>query len=98
VVITPSDYRLDQNYPNPFNPSTKISFYLPVDKVVSLTVYDMLGREVKALLKNEHLQQGAHSVVWDGKNNIGKDAPSGTYVYTLKFGNFQLSKKMTLVR
>ena len=98
TIITPDDYRLAQNYPNPFNPSTTIGFSLPINKTVSLKIYNSLGQEVRALINNQQLALGAHSVQWDGRDNNGNRAASGVYVYTLKFGNFNKSKKMNLIR
>jgi hypothetical protein len=98
TMVGPDDYVLQQNYPNPFNPSTEIKFSLPVDKKISLTVYDVLGKEVKSLIAGEQYTEGTHSMKWDGTNNTGTAVASGTYIYTLKFGNFQKSAKMMLVR
>ncbi len=98
TIISPDDYRLEQNYPNPFNPSTTISFFLPIRDRISLKVYDMLGREVRTLINNEEHQVGAGRVVWDGKDNAGKTAATGTYFYTLKFGNFEKTNKAMLVK
>lgn len=98
TIITPDDYRLEQNYPNPFNPSTTISFYLPIRDRISLKVYDLLGREVRTLINNEEHQAGTGSVVWDGKDNAGRAAATGTYFYTLKFGNFEKTNKAMLVK
>jgi hypothetical protein len=97
-VVTPEDYVLGQNYPNPFNPSTTIRFSLPVDKRISLIVYDLLGREVKRLIDNQDFKQGPSETVWDGTNDLNQPAASGTYVYTLKYGNFSKSEKMVLLR
>jgi hypothetical protein len=98
TVVTPEEYKLEQNYPNPFNPSTTIRFILPLNKKISLAVYDVLGKEVKSLLNNEDLEKGSHSVIWDGTNSDGRPVASGTYVYTLKYGNFSKSQKMLLVK
>lgn len=98
TIIMPDDYRLDQNYPNPFNPSTTISFFLPVRSRISVTVYDILGREVRTLINNEELQAGVGQTVWDGRDNAGHAVSSGTYFYTLKFGNFEKTNKMMLLK
>ncbi len=98
AVITPDDYELYQNYPNPFNPETNISFYLPVDKKVSLIIYDIAGREVIRLIDEQELPKGKHTVVWDGRDKYGRLVASGTYFYTLKFGNFTKTKKMMFVK
>ena len=97
-TVTPDQYVLDANYPNPFNPSTIIRFSLPVENKISLVVYDMLGREVKTLIANQQTAKGAYQAEWDGTNNAGTSVASGSYVYTLKFGNFSKSQKMMLVR
>ncbi len=98
TVISPDDYKLNQNYPNPFNPSTTISFFLPIRDKISLKVYDVLGREVRTLINNEQRESGTGRIVWDGRNNAGKAAASGTYFYTLKFGNFDKTNKMVLLK
>jgi len=75
-------YQLQQNYPNPFNPSTTISYRLPGDSQVRLTVFDILGGEI-ATLVNEVKGTGAYSVTWDGMNGAGKKVSSGIYLYQL---------------
>ena len=97
-LVTPDQYVLEQNYPNPFNPETNIRFTLPVAKEISLVVYDMLGQEVRTLIDGQQYQPGTHQVVWDGTTNSGAPVASGNYVYTLKFGNFTKTAKMTLLR
>ena len=68
----PTQYRLRPNFPNPFNPSTNISFALPKDDFVSLTVFDLNGRQIKTLV-NSKLAAGIHSFSWNGRdeNNVG---------------------------
>ena len=97
-IITPDDYVLEQNYPNPFNPSTNISFTLPLEKRISLKIYDALGNEVRSLIDNTAFSPGSHTVPWDATNNNGEPVTSGVYVYKLIYGNFSKSKTMTLVR
>lgn len=98
TVIMPDDYRLEQNYPNPFNPSTTIAFYLPIKDRISIRIYDALGREIRTLLNNEERQKGKGSVVWDGKSGGGVPVASGTYFYTMTYGNFSKSSKMLLLK
>jgi len=98
TIITPDDYQLQQNYPNPFNPTTSITFSLPLNKTVSLKVYNAVGQEVKTLVNNEPLSQGSHTIQWDATDNLGNPVSSGVYIYKLIFGNFSKSKQMTLVR
>ena len=97
-AITPDNYKLDQNYPNPFNPTTNIRFTLPLNKQITIKIYDVLGNEVKTLLNNKDMQKGAHEVVWDGTNNYNQKVASGQYICTLKYGNFAKSIKMTLLK
>lgn len=93
----PNSFMLSQNYPNPFNPETKIRFDIPENSNmhpsnVSLIIYDVLGREVSALV-NEQLKPGKYEVKWNASVN-----PSGVYYYMLKSGDFTETKKMTLVK
>lgn len=79
----PETFRLDQNYPNPFNPTTTISFTLPVDSRVSVTVYNLLGQEVAGIINTE-LPAGKHAVVWNGQDNSGRIVSTGLYFYRMK--------------
>jgi hypothetical protein len=85
-------FALSQNYPNPFNPATVISYQLPIDGLVSLKVYDMLGNEV-ATLVNEIKIAGEHQVEF----NAGALA-SGIYFYRLQAGSFVETKRMMLMK
>ncbi len=98
TVILPEDFLLYQNYPNPFNPSTNIEFYLPVREKISLKIYDILGREIRTLINNEEYPAGLGKAMWDGKDNQARLVASGVYIYTLQFGNFKKSNRMTLVK
>jgi endonuclease/exonuclease/phosphatase family metal-dependent hydrolase len=87
-----SEFGLGQNYPNPFNPTTTINFDLPVSSYVSLTVFDVNGREVMNPV-NENKTAGKFSVSIDASA-----LPSGTYFYRLSAGNFVSMKKMILLK
>jgi len=96
-VSAPNEFSLSQNYPNPFNPSTKIDFSLAVDSKVTLKVFNVLGQQV-ALLANENLEAGLHSVNFDASGFY-----SGVYFYILKAENaegtnFISTKKMILMK
>ena len=80
-------FELKNNYPNPFNPLTLIKYSLPIDGVVTITIYDMMGSRVKTLI-NSFQKSGDNSVQWDATNNLGNKVPSGVYLYTIKAGNF----------
>lgn len=93
----PSHFSLYQNYPNPFNPSTKIKFEIPLNVettrwVVSLRIFDILGREVHTLV-NENLKPGIYEADFNAA-----DLPSGVYFYKLQAGEFKDTKKMILIK
>ena len=90
-------FQLEQNYPNPFNPSTTINYSLERAGEIELKIYDLLGREVRSLI-NENSPRGEFSVVWDGKDGIGKQVASGHYFYQLKAGDFQSTRKMVFLK
>ncbi|MGE5439512.1 MAG: alpha-amylase family glycosyl hydrolase [Bacteroidota bacterium] len=85
-------YGLEQNYPNPFNPSTLISYELARDSRVSLKVYDIMGREVAALVDGFQ-SKGKYSREFTGKN-----LSSGIYFYELRADNFTAIRKMMLLK
>jgi hypothetical protein len=93
VVLPPTKYELAQNYPNPFNPSTSISFTLATDEMVSLKVYDIVGREVASLLSNAPTSRGSHTVMFNASN-----LASGIYLYKLQAGSVVSIRKMVLVK
>ena len=90
--VVPSSLTLSQNYPNPFNPATAISFQLSAVSVVTLKVFDILGREVVALVDGTQ-QAGHHTVRWDATF-----LPSGVYFYRLETKEISQTRKMLLVR
>lgn len=97
-IVLPDDYQLHANYPNPFNPSTTISFTLPLDKAISVKVYDITGRLIRTLVNNEAYPKGTFQVTWDGTSTAGGTVASGTYLYTLEYGNFRQTRKMTFIK
>jgi uncharacterized lipoprotein YddW (UPF0748 family) len=88
----PDRFDLHQNFPNPFNPATHIEFDLPEMSRVTLTVYDILGREIQKLV-DDTLPAGTHSVVWNASA-----FSSGTYFYVLRAGSFTGVKKMVFTK
>jgi hypothetical protein len=90
--IIPISPELEQNYPNPFNPTTMITFGLSKASNVKLTVYNLIGQEVKILVNGE-MAAGYHSVDFKANN-----LPSGVYIYRLTSENESISKKMILNR
>lgn len=92
-----SAYKLNSNYPNPFNPSTTISFNLPRNEHVEVSVYAIDGTKV-ATLVNETMSEGGHQVVWMGKDSNGASVASGAYLYRLTTPSFSETRVMTLLK
>ncbi|MBU8920412.1 MAG: T9SS type A sorting domain-containing protein [Bacteroidales bacterium] len=93
----PEAYALHQNSPNPFNPITKITFDLPVQSMVSLSIYNVKGEIVRTLV-NEQLPAGYKKVAWNGKDNNGSTMASGVYFYRIVTEGLVATKKMILLR
>jgi hypothetical protein len=98
TVITPDDYQLNQNYPNPFNPSTTINFVLPLNKKVTVRVYDMVGKEVATLADGQEYAKGSHNIVWNGRDKNGKSVASGAYIAKMSAGNVEKTIKMMMLK
>ncbi len=98
ISLVPAEYALYQNYPNPFNPSTTIEYNLREKSVVSIDIFDVLGRKIVTIFDSELQNSGRHTVSWDGRNLLGIPVSSGVYVYQLRANDFVQSKKMVLVR
>ncbi|MGD1044889.1 MAG: cohesin domain-containing protein [Bacteroidota bacterium] len=94
----PKEFSLSQNYPNPFNPSTMINFGLPSQAPVTMEIYNMLGVKVRTLIRGEVMNAGIHQMEWNGKDDAGVSLTSGVYLYRINAGNFQVSKKMMLLK
>jgi hypothetical protein len=95
--FVPSRFSLDQNFPNPFNPATTIRFSIPKEARVTLTIYDVLGREV-ATIVDQKVPAGQYSYRWEGRNARGSFAASGVYFYRIIAGDFVEAKKMMLLK
>jgi hypothetical protein len=90
--LLPTRYLLYQNYPNPFNPITTIKYQIPEAGIVSLKIYDILGRDI-ATLVNEEKPAGFYEYDFNAS-----DLSSGVYLYQLKAGSYVESKKMLLLK
>ncbi len=88
----PESFVLEQNYPNPFNPTIVIAYQLPGQSIVTLKVFDVLGREVKTLV-NDRQSAGLHSVTFNASN-----LTSGVYFYHLQAGSYSATKKLVFIK
>jgi len=85
-------------HPNPFNPKTTLSFDLPRAAEVSLAVYDLQGQRVRSLLESIQYPAGQHQMQWDGRDDRGQAAVSGTYFYRFTAGQESLAGKLTILK
>ncbi|MCH8943007.1 MAG: T9SS type A sorting domain-containing protein, partial [Bacteroidetes bacterium] len=90
--ITPQNYSLSQNYPNPFNPTTNITFTISKESLVTLKIYDVLGKVVVQLV-NQRLKTGTYKYSFNAAR-----ITSGVYFYRLTAGRFISTKKMILLK
>jgi len=97
VPVIPITFALHQNFPNPFNPITTLRYDLPSDALVTLSIYDMLGREITQLV-NTHQQAGFKAVQWDATDSMGRAVSAGVYLYKIQAGEFVQTKKMVLLK
>ncbi|MCA9324577.1 T9SS type A sorting domain-containing protein, partial [Candidatus Saccharibacteria bacterium] len=95
--LVPTSYALGQNYPNPFNPSTTIRYELPEDGFLTMRIYNLLGQEVKTLVRGVQTA-GVQTVVWDGRNANGQIVATGIYLYRIETKRFTQTKKMMFIK
>jgi hypothetical protein len=93
----PGRFRLYPNYPNPFNPSTTIRFDLPKAGHVRLSIYNLLGQEIR-VLADEKRTAGSHEVRWDGKDGRGNAVSAGVYLYRLEAAPDRTTGKLVLMK
>ena len=93
----PAKFVLLKNYPNPFNSSTQIEFTLTKPSNVSLKIFDITGRNIKALL-NKHISTGTHTIAWNGKDNFNRNVSTGVYFYQITSSSFSETKKMIFLK
>ena len=92
INLHPNEFNVLQNYPNPFNPETKITYNLPSQGQVKITIYDILGNTIQELV-NEVQQTGLHQVIWKASS-----VPSGIYFSKIQFSNNHKIVKMVLLK
>ena len=94
----PGYFTLEQNYPNPFNPETSIRYKAHKDGHIKLTVYNVLGQQVKVLLERDVAAGYSQEVIWDGTDQAGNYVASGVYFYRIEQRQFAKARRMLLMR
>ncbi|MFQ5640305.1 MAG: choice-of-anchor D domain-containing protein, partial [bacterium] len=101
----PTEFRLTQNYPNPFNPDTQIRYELPASGIVTLSIFDIRGQEIRRILNAVSKFPGVYEVKWNGRDNSGLTVSSGLYFYRILIkpqdmsgSPFIQTRKMTLLK
>jgi hypothetical protein len=94
----PDVYALKQNFPNPFNPVTQIRYQLPEVSLVTIQIYDIMGRVVRTLVNSETQITGYRQVTWNALNDLGQPVSAGMYLYVIQAGDFRDTKKMVLIK
>ena len=106
LLAVPREFSLRQNYPNPFNPSTTIPFQVPAPQTVAgragtvpveVEIFNILGQNVRTLTTGDQ-SPGYYRAVWDGRDNQGRALSTGIYFYSLRAGEMQQVRRMTLVK
>jgi len=97
LTYLPDKHSLHQNYPNPLNPETIIPYGLAENIFVNITIYDLLGRQVKTLV-NQVQNAGFNSIQWNATNDYGEPVSAGIYLYQIQAGTFYQTRKMVLLR
>ena len=93
----PTQFHVINNYPNPFNPSTTITYELVREQKINISIFDMLGRQVKTLV-NEKQTAGLKRMSWNATNNLGKPVAGGVYLCSIMAGESRKSIKMVLLK
>jgi hypothetical protein len=93
----PNDFRLHQNFPNPFNPSTTITYSVRRPTGVHLTIFNVLGQEVRTLV-NAMQPAGEYSITWDGRDEAGATVSSGPYLYRMRVDNVVQTRSMMFLK
>jgi len=93
----PMEFALSQNFPNPFNPTTSISYALPENSDISISVYSLTGQKIIELVDGR-VNAGMYTVTWNGVNHAGISVSSGVYIYMLQSDSFTDVKKMILIK
>jgi len=97
VSILPDKFQLKPNYPNPFNPSTNISFALPEESSVQITIFDLTGREIWRSAKTSYAA-GNYTLTWNGVNQSGANVVSGIYLVRMVTSKYTATQRIVLMK
>ncbi|MBN2601114.1 MAG: T9SS type A sorting domain-containing protein [Candidatus Marinimicrobia bacterium] len=97
VAVVPVKHELLQNYPNPFNSRTVLSFDISRETDVTLTVYNVLGQEIRTLSDRPYTP-GHYRISWNGKNNYGEELESGIYFVLFLAGDYRQTRKLVFLK
>ena len=97
AFLPPEEINLLQNYPNPFNPHTTIVYQIPVPGHVRLRIFNILGEEVRTLI-DKHQSAGNYALVWNGRDNSGREVAAGIYLLQMRTKNFAQTKKILYLK
>ncbi|MBI2417148.1 MAG: family 10 glycosylhydrolase [Ignavibacteriales bacterium] len=97
MKLSAIQYALEQNFPNPFNASTRIRFSIPVNEIVKIDIYDVLGNYITTLA-HKQMNAGTHELDWTGNDAFGLSVPSGMYFVKIQSGSFVQVRKMILLK
>jgi hypothetical protein len=97
-MFAPAKLNLDQNYPNPFNHNTLIGFDLPKRSEVTLSIYNLLGKEVVRLIDDVICPRGYNTIIWNGMDNSQNHVPAGIYFMMVRTINDFQGKKLLLLK
>jgi len=93
----PLEFIISRNYPNPFNSITHIDYQVPIDNHINITIYDIMGREVKTLMDQVQIK-GIYTIDWNGQSEYGKSVSTGVYYFQFTSNGFSDEKKMIFLK
>ena len=93
----PLEFIISRNYPNPFNSITHIDYQVPIDNHINITIYDIMGREVKTLMDQVQIK-GIYTIDWNGQSEYGEFVSTGVYFLQFTSNGFSNEKKMIFLK
>jgi len=97
ILLPVSTTALLGNFPNPFNPSTSIRYQVSSITHVNIEIFNIRGQRIKSLV-NEEQRAGEHSITWNGRDDNGNNVASGVYLYRMRAGEYQSTRRMMMIK